>query len=178
MVTVKRFVHVHDPMKKRKTRSDRGILKSVTKRDLNNLKRNLRKVPGAISKRIFQESGLTGIPETTRNRMLGRIAKHKGSKKRPPLSSRLKGLRLNWAREYMKSDMKYILFTDQSRATLDGPDGWAKGWVINGDQAPVRRRRQQGGGGVMIWAGIIGDELIGPVRVPNAYRALVLRTKR
>ena len=66
----------------------------------------------------------------------------------------------------MKSDMKYVLFTDESRATLDGSDGWAKGWVINGDQAPVRRRRQQGGGGVMIWAGIIGDELIGPVRVP------------
>ena len=46
----------------------------------------------------------------------------------------------------MKSDMKYVLFTDESRATLDGPDGWAKGWVINGDQAPERRRRQQGGG--------------------------------
>ena len=28
----------------------------------------------------------------------------------------------------MKSDMKYVLFTDKSRATLDGPDGWAKGW--------------------------------------------------
>ena len=70
----------------------------------------------------------------------------------------------------MKSDMKYVLFTDESRATLDGPDGWTKGWVINGDQAPVRRRRQQGGGGVMIWAGIIGDELIGPVRVPQGVK--------
>ena len=64
--------------------------------------------------------------------------------------------------------MKYVLFTDESRATLDGPDGWAKGWVINGDQAPVRRRRPQGGGGVMIWAGIIGDELIG--RVPQGVK--------
>ena len=57
LVTVKRFLH--DPMKKRKTRSDRGVLKSVTKRDLTSLKRNLRKVPGTISKRILQESGLT-----------------------------------------------------------------------------------------------------------------------
>ena len=69
----------------------------------------------------------------------------------------------------MKSDMKYALFTDESQATLDGPDRWAKGWVINGDQAPVRRR-QQGGGGVMTWTGIIGDELIGPVRVPQGVK--------
>ena len=79
LVTVKRFVH--DPMKKKKIRADRGILKSVTKRDLNNLKRNLGKVPGAISKRLLQESGLTGIPKTTRNRILGRIVKHKALKK-------------------------------------------------------------------------------------------------
>ena len=167
-MTVKRFLH--NPMKKRKTRSDCGILKSVTKRDLSSLKRNVRKVPGTLSKRIFQESGITGIPKTTRNRILGRIAKHKASQKWPPLSSRHKGLRLNWASKYMKSDMKYVLFTDESRATLDGPDGWAKGWVINGDQAPVRRRRQQGGEGVMIWAGIIGGELIGPVRVPQGVK--------
>ncbi len=31
-------------------------------------------------------------------------------------------------------------------------------------------RRQQGGGGVMIWAGIIGDELFGPVRVPESAK--------
>ena len=46
--------------------------------------------------------------------------------------------------------------------TLDGPDGWSKGWVYNSDCCPTRMRRQQGGGGVMIWGGIIGDELVGP----------------
>ena len=52
-VTVKRFVH--DPTK-RKTRSGRGILKSVTKRDLNNLKRNLRKVAISKSAKEFSRS--------------------------------------------------------------------------------------------------------------------------
>lgn len=109
--TVKRFVA--DLMKKRKTRSDCGVLKSVSKRDLRRLKLNLRKQPGAISKRIFQASGLTGIAKTTRNRILGKIAKHKAPQRRPPLSSRHKYLRLNWARKYMKLDMKYVLFTDE-----------------------------------------------------------------
>jgi IS30 family transposase len=90
LVTVKRFLH--DPIKKRKTRSDRGILKSATKRYLRTLKRNLRKAPGAISKRIFEQSGSTAIPKTTRNRILGQIAKHKASSKRPPLSSRHKNI--------------------------------------------------------------------------------------
>ena len=31
-------------------------------------------------------------------------------------------------------------------------------------------RRQQGVGGVMIWAGIIGDELVGPFRVPDGLK--------
>ncbi|CAB4001633.1 Hypothetical predicted protein [Paramuricea clavata] len=47
-------------------------------------------------------------------------------------------------------------FTDGSRASLDGPDGWAKGCVFYGDNCPNRIRCQQGGGGVMIWGGIIG----------------------
>ena len=63
-----------------------------------------------------------------------------------------------------------MLFTDESRATLDGPDGWSKGWVFHGDQCPTRMRRQQRGGGVMIWAGIVGDERFGPVRVPEGVK--------
>ena len=78
LVTVKRFVH--DPMKKRKTRSDRGILKSVTKQDLNNFKKITK------STWINQQKNFPGVwsnrhPQTTRNRILGRIAKHKASKK-------------------------------------------------------------------------------------------------
>ena len=49
---------------------------------------------------------------------------------------------------------------------LDGPDGWMSGWLLNGTKPQSRIRRQQGGGGVMIWAGIINDAIVGPFGCP------------
>ena len=51
--------------------------------------------------------------------------------------------------EYVKLEFKVVLFTDECRATLDGPDGRSKDWVANGSSRPIRVRRQQGGGGIM-----------------------------
>ena len=45
--------------------------------------------------------------------------------------------------KYIKTDKRFVLFIDESRASLDGPDGWAKGWVVCGDNCPNRMRRQQ-----------------------------------
>ena len=35
---------------------------------------------------------------------------------------------------------------------------------------PTRLRRQQGGGGVMFWAGILGNKMVGPFRVPEGVK--------
>ena len=70
----------------------------------------------------------------------------------------------------MKLDFSKVIFTDECRATLDGPDGWSSGWIRNGHSAPTRKRRQQGGGGVMFWAAIIKDELVGPFRVATGVK--------
>ena len=53
---------------------------------------------------------------------------------------------------------------------MDGPDNWSKGCVLFGHQRHTRIRRQQGGIGIMIWAGIINDQVIGPVRVPEGVK--------
>ena len=50
--------------------------------------------------------------------------------------------------------MLRIIFTDECRATLDGPDGFPRGWILNKLDTSVRLRREQGGGGVMFWADI------------------------
>ena len=49
--------------------------------------------------------------------------------------------------------------------------GWAR-WVEQGmgGLRVQRLRRQQGGGGVMMWAGIIGDKLVGSFKVPNVIK--------
>ena len=60
----------------------------------------------------------------------------------------------------MKTNFEHVLFTDKSRETLDGPDGWMSGWLLNGATPQSRIRRQQGGGCVMIWAGIINDAIV------------------
>ena len=42
--------------------------------------------------------------------------------------------------------------------TLDGPDGGAWGWITNGH------------GGVLVWAAIITDELVGPFRIEDGLK--------
>ena len=49
----------------------------------------------------------------------------------------------------MKVDFQTVLFTYECRATLDGPDGWCRGWLVNGATKPSRARWQQGGGDVL-----------------------------
>ena len=70
----------------------------------------------------------------------------------------------------MKTDFSKVVFTDESRVTLDGPDGWSKGWVLQDRKAPVSKRQQQGRGSIMIWAGIYGDKPIGPYKVDDGVK--------
>ena len=64
----------------------------------------------------------------------------------------------------MKTNFENVLFTDESRATVDGPNGWM---ILNGTMPQGKIRRQQGGGGVMIWAGMINNQIVHPFRVPD-----------
>ena len=63
--------------------------------------------------------------------------------------------------------MKTVLFTDESRASPNDTDGLTEGWVFNVDNYAIGIRRQQSGSVVMIWSGMIGNELSSLFRVPE-----------
>ena len=100
--------------------------------------------------------------------MLRDMAKVRKAETQPPLNKTHKVNRQNWAKKY-RTDFSKVLWTDEMRVTLDGPDGWARGWISNEHRAPLRLRRQQGGGGVLVWAGI-KYELFGPFRVEDGLK--------
>lgn len=155
----------------RKIRKDKGTIKCVSKHQLLRLKRQTKEKPYATSKNIFQRADCPEISRQTRCRILRKFAVVSKPLKRPPLSKRHRSLRVNWAKKYCNCNFDVVIFTDECRVTLDGPDGWASGWTLSGDKKIGERiRRQQGGGSIMIWAGIVKDEVIGPFLIPDGVK--------
>ena len=165
--TIKKFVL--DGKLERKPHKG-GRPRKLTKRDERKIKRALSQNPHSSSNHIFKDAGVANIPKTTRNRTLKTMGKQRSPTVCPPLSEVNRRKRLEWAEQHMKTNFQLVLWTDESRATLDGPDGWKRGWLINGGTPRLRFMRQQGGGGVMFWAGIIGETLVGPFLVPDGLK--------
>ena len=81
---------------------------------------------------------------------------------RPILKKTHKEKRIALTQKYIKTNFEDVLFTDEARATLDGPDGRAKVWLPLEAFRLHCVRDQQGDGSLMLWAGIIENELLGP----------------
>lgn len=81
--------------------------------------------------------------------------KWKKSAKAPPLSSKHKECRLNFARYTMSwsEQWKNIIFSDEKKFNLDGPDGNSHYWHdLKNPNAP-KMSRNFGGGSIMVWGG-------------------------
>ncbi|KAG8009288.1 Transposable element Tc3 transposase [Nibea albiflora] len=143
---------------------------TLSYRQLHRIKRAAVKMPCHSSKQVFKAAGASNVPRTTRCRVLQRFAAVRKSSFQPPLSIAHKEKQLQWAQQYMKTDFKTLLFTDECRATLDGPYGLSGGWLVDGHPMQTRLQRQQGSGGVMFWAGIMGREIVGPFRIPDGVK--------
>lgn len=165
--TIKRFVTNSQQGRRKRVEKKR---RKITAHELRKIKREVAKMPFATSSTIFQSCNVTGVSKSTRCAVLRDMAKVRKAEKRPPLNKNHKLKRQDWAKKYLKTDFSKVLWTDEMRVTLDGPDGWARGWISKGQRAPIRLRRQQGGGGVLLWAGIIKNELVGPFRVEDGVK--------
>ena len=65
------------------------------------------------------------------------------------------------------TNMKSVLFTDESRASSNDTDGLTKEWIFNDDNYTMGIRRQQSGLVIMIWGRMIGNELASLFREPG-----------
>ena len=51
--------------------------------------------------------------------------------------------RVKWAKKYMKVKISKVIFTDECSATVDGPDGWSRGSILEGAKIQTRQKRPE-----------------------------------
>ena len=72
-------------------------MKALSTRELSRVTRQLKKTPTTSSTIIFRNAGLQNISESTRCRVLRRLAKHVKPEVPPPLKDIHKEKRMAWA---------------------------------------------------------------------------------
>ena len=73
---------------------------------------------------------------------------------KPPLTATHKANRLNFAKDCMTWDeeWKSVIFSDEKKINLDGPDGYRHYWHDIRKRNDVAMSRNFGGGSVMVWS--------------------------
>ena len=99
----------------------------------------------------------------TKSCVNGYLARKKANRKqmhfgpmqvRPRLTADHIKKRLKWCRDHSKKlveDWTNVVFTDEKRFVLDGPDGQAKYWADKRLPKQIFSKRPRGGGGLMVW---------------------------
>lgn len=75
-------------------------------------------------------------------------------KKKPKLTESHKKARLAYAKKYIQWSVQWrdVIFSDEKKFNLDGPDGCQYYWHSLNKSREVRFSRNYGGGSVMVWA--------------------------
>lgn len=75
---------------------------------------------------------------------------------KPPLTEAHKAARLGFCNKYLTwtNDWRKVIFSDEKKFNLDGPDSWKYYWHDLRKEEKVLSKRQHCGGSVMIWAAI------------------------
>lgn len=73
---------------------------------------------------------------------------------------------MSWTQEWRK-----IIFSDEKKFNLDGPDGWACYWHDLRTEPKIFSKRQSGGGSVMVWGAIGYRKKVDLIFVENRMNA-------
>jgi transposase len=111
---------------------------------------------GVLSAREIKNS--FGVPLTVRRvQMIISSCPHLKYEKRkmqPKLEDKHKTARVSWAESVISwnQEWKTVLFSDEKKFNLDGPDGWQFYWHDLRKEPQYFSKRVQGGGSLMVWA--------------------------
>lgn len=92
---------------------------------------------------------------------------------KPMLSKSNIEVRKQFAIDHMSwtSEWKKIIFSDEKKFNLDGPDGWTYYWHDLRTEKKIFAQRQSGGGSVMVWGAIGYLKKLNLVFVENTMNA-------
>lgn len=113
-----------------------------------------------VSTRIAADLNLPVTPRRVRQLLAAdKNLVYQKRKSKPPLTNQHKAARLAFARKYMSwtSEWNKVIFSDEKKFNLDGPDGFQYYWHDLRKETEVRMSRNFGGGSVMIWAAFCAE---------------------
>jgi len=144
----------------KKVKDKRGPKNKLTKDQTLAIKRSIGKTnedgKQVTAKQVMKSCNIDNVSVWTVRRKLGALGyKYKKAEKAIVLTNEQKKKRVELARYWIDQMWPWnrVIWTDEKRFSLDGPDSWAS-WMREG-QHIQRNRRQQGGKSIQIWGMIL-----------------------
>lgn len=130
-----------------------GRPKKISLRDGRAIINATRRDSGISSSEIKRDTGVSASPRSIRRFLRAKKIKRKKRLTRPALTRRHKERRLEFARrtQTWTDEWNSILWSDEKKFNLDGPDGYQYYWHDPNLPEEMFSRRASGGGSVMIW---------------------------
>lgn len=131
----------------------------LTKRLERNIIQNAIKDPGLSLKKLQHMANNCVSKATIRRILIKNNMKSQKCTKKPPLSDQYRINRFHFAHDLVtgRADLTNVLWSDEKKFNLDGPDGNRMLWKKNDRDYEkfILKKRQNGGPSVMVWGGFM-----------------------